>query len=742
MPMTRRSALRPVRAGLVVVAAVWALALPGPAGAAGLPAAAPALPEPLTREAVRELVSRLSDAEVRQLLLAQLDRAATPARTVPSGMTDMTGMVEGMDNRSQRIRAWASELAAGAAGLPAALVEARGRFLEGRGLGHLLLLAVAFVAMLGAGALAERLVRSATAGIRRSLDEVAEEGLTAQAGRLVLRLAVDLLGLLAFTVGALALFLAVYQGHQPSRRLILTYFAAVVLVRLVALSSRILLAPTTPTRRLLPFGDAAARRLHGGVVRLAALYAFGVGTLELLRSLGVPDATVEVLNLLLATAFLALALETIWRIRTDVGRLIRGGGEPGPGRRLAAQAWLALASAYLVLVYLARVLEILGGMGGMSRAPILSVLLLVALPLVDMALCRVLTALMPGRPAVPDAEAPATRTSFEPVLRRAVHIVVTAVGLLLLTDLWGQDLFALAERGFGGRIAGALLGIAVTLLVAYVLWDLARTAIDRRLAAEPGGGDEAASRLRTLLPLFRMILLAGIAVMATLSMLAALGINILPLLAGASVIGLAIGFGSQTLVRDVVSGAFYLMDDAFRLGEYIEVGNAKGTVEKISIRSLQLRHQRGAITVLPYGEIKQLRNQSRDWVIMTLEFRLTYDTDLVKVKRILKRIGEELAADPELGPHLLEPLKSQGVMATEDSALLVRAKFMARPGSAPYLIRREAYTRILKAFAEAGIKFAHRQVTVVLPPGAPAAAAAGAGAAVAIGDAPEASATP
>ncbi len=221
--------------------------------------------------------------------------------------------------------------------------------------------------------------------------------------------------------------------------------------------------------------------------------------------------------------------------------------------------------------------------------------------------------------------------------------------------------------------------------------------------------------------------------MATLSMLAALGVNILPLLAGAGVVGLAIGFGSQTLVRDIVSGAFFLIDDAFRLGEYIEVGSAKGTVEKITIRSLHLRHHRGAITVLPYGEIQQLRNLSRDWTIMTLEFRLTYDTDLLKVKKILKRIGDELAADPELGPEMLQPLKSQGVMATEDSALLVRAKFMARPWSAPYLIRREAYTRILKAFREEGIRFAHRQVTVFAAPGGSPAAG---GAAVGATDAP------
>jgi len=117
---------------------------------------------------------------------------------------------------------------------------------------------------------------------------------------------------------------------------------------------------------------------------------------------------------------------------------------------------------------------------------------------------------------------------------------------------------------------------------------------------------------------------------------------------------------------------------------------------------------------VPYGGIRRLNNQSRDWVIEKLEFRLTYDTDIVKVRKILRRIGQELLQDPEIGPQLLQPLKSQGVMAMEDSAMVVRAKFMAKPES-QFLIRREAYQRIKQAFDEAGIKFAHRQVTVFVP---------------------------
>ena len=132
---------------------------------------------------------------------------------------------------------------------------------------------------------------------------------------------------------------------------------------------------------------------------------------------------------------------------------------------------------------------------------------------------------------------------------------------------------------------------------------------------------------------------------------------------------------------------------------------------------MQVRHHRGALHTLPYGQIERLTNHSRDWTVMKLEFRLTYETDLVLVKKILKRIGEELKQDPELGPHLIMPLKSQGVRATEDSAVVVRAKFVSEPGDWPYLIQREAYNRVLKAFRERGVTFAHQQVTVFAAPG-------------------------
>jgi small-conductance mechanosensitive channel len=257
------------------------------------------------------------------------------------------------------------------------------------------------------------------------------------------------------------------------------------------------------------------------------------------------------------------------------------------------------------------------------------------------------------------------------------------------------------------------------MFLGYMAYEAVKILIDRQIAKEsPAEKDEEAeiggageSRISTLLPIFRNFLLITIVVIAAMVVLAELGVNIAPLFAGAGVVGLAVGFGAQTLIRDIFSGAFYLIDDAFRKGEYIDIGSAKGTVEKISIRSMQLRHHRGALTTIPFGEIQQVENFSRDWAIMKLAFRVTYDTDVEKMRKIIKKFGQRLLEDEYYGPMFLAPLKSQGIMSMEDSAMIARVKFTAKPGK-QFELRKVIYAGLRDLFEENGIRFAHRQVTV------------------------------
>ena len=312
-----------------------------------------------------------------------------------------------------------------------------------------------------------------------------------------------------------------------------------------------------------------------------------------------------------------------------------------------------------------------------------------------------------------------TILTYEDLARRVAGILAFVVGLYALAVIWNPQ----ASWSEDLPIERAL-DVMVILFMGYILFHFFRIWIDSKIAEETDdggaeaelgdeGGEGGQSRLATLLPLFRGAILAVVVVTIGLITLMELGINVSPLFAGAGVVGLAVGFGSQTLVRDIFSGAFFLMDDAFRKGEYIDIGDVKGTVEKISVRSFQLRHHLGALNTIPFGEIKVLTNYSRDWVIMKLPLRVTYDTDVEKVRKLIKKLGQELLTDPVIGENFIQPLKSQGVIEMQDSAMIIRVKFMTKPGD-QWLVRKKVYQDIRELFAREGIRFAHREVTVRL----------------------------
>jgi len=724
--------VRQLLGGVVALALAWLTAAgamaaePGvPGSEAGAGSEAVRLPEPLSPETIRDLVARLSDDQVRALLLAQLDRAAGESPAAPGHTLGMVGELE--DGVGEVRALWQRRIAA----LPAlrgVVPFLLGHLAEGKSAAQLLLTVAAMAVIFGAGIVAELVFRRLSAGMRSRIPDHRVESFTARLGYLLQRFAWQVFDLLVFGLAIVATFFALYHGHEATRLTVMTYLLAIMLLRLVADGSRFLLAPHAHDLRLIPFDDHDALRLHRWMVAVAAIGAFGFLTGDLLQLLDLDRTTLDVFDTMVGVAFVATLIAMIWQARRPVAGLIRGepaSHDPIAGRLLQflAQTWHLLAIAYVLVIY--ATYQVRGAFGQETAVSIgiLSLLLVAALPLADAALCRIGTEYFAARRAA-EGDGGAERMGYEAAVERALHVGLWLVGFVIFARLWGIDIYTVTQEGIGDTAAGALFNIVVTLLFAYVGWEIVKAMIDRRIEMEgPApvhgetggeGGGQGASRLRTLLPLARKAIFATLVVMVVMIILSSLGVDIGPLLAGAGVVGIAIGFGAQTLVRDIVSGVFFLLDDAFRVGEYIDLGDVKGTVEKISIRSMQLRHHRGALNTVPFGEIRYLTNFSRDWAIMKLEFRVTYDTDVALVKKIFKQINTELMANPEIAPNLIAPLKSQGVMSMEDSAMIVRAKFTAKPGE-QFVIRREVYGRVQKAFEEAGIKFAHRQVTVHVP---------------------------
>jgi len=305
-----------------------------------------------------------------------------------------------------------------------------------------------------------------------------------------------------------------------------------------------------------------------------------------------------------------------------------------------------------------------------------------------------------------------------------MQAAVVLISAAILARVWRIDMTAMSAMDTPMmRIARGLLEALVILVIADLLWQVVRVMIDRRLADAASPIDDLddderrrRARLHTLLPVLRNFAFFIVLVMASLSALAAMGLQIGPLLAGAGVVGIAVGFGAQTLVRDIISGIFFLFDDAFRVGEYIESGGIRGTVESFSLRSVKLRHLNGQLHTVPFGDLKAITNYSRDWVVEILQLIVTYDTDLDLFEDVVAAVSAELLADPAIGPEMIEPLRSLGVQAMVDMGIQIGLMFKTRPGR-QFAVRSAVFSRIKLAFAARGIRIASTLALALQPAG-------------------------
>lgn len=645
---------------------------------------------------------------------------AAPATPEPPGH-ETVGVLSGASDIPGRV----AEIHAAAADVPSWILTAGSWLAQAQHQQLIAAAALLVAAMLAGGLALEVLARGLLrrAGMREGSVRKPEDR-AGPLARLFMRLSVDLFTIVAFAAGAAGALLLVSDRDEVAVQWLLAALAGVVVLRLVAAAGRVLFSPQDAGIRLLPLDDDAALLLYRQLIILAALLV----VFRLVHEL----ANVEepgLLGLLALTMIwlFAVALSwALWRCRGLIARYFGscssdlGAADAGAG---IATRLPAIAIGYVIVAALAASTLKLATGRTVATPFLASFVVLLFIPLADWVVrlgARSLVGRLSHRP--PTGESPPQalvdgRRAYERVLVRNARVLLAVGAVLMMAMVWSVDVGTVAERGLGARIAGSLFDIIVTLTLASALWGLVRTALRQGVvqaeaeAGGEGGSAGAASRLQTLLPLFGKALLAAITVIAALLVLSSLGVNIAPLIAGAGVVGIALGFGAQTLVRDMLSGVFLLLEDAFRVGEYVDVGSAKGTVENISLRYLRLRHHLGQINTIPFGEIRTLTNFSRDWAIMKLELRVPYAADLEKVRKIVKSVGQELLTHPEFGRSFLQPLKSRGVHRMDDSAFIIRVKFMAKPGE-QFVLRREVFRRIQQAFAAEGIEFAPRRVIV------------------------------
>jgi len=653
---------------------------------------------------VQELLKILDDPATR-VWIDQQRRAATGASVAAPQAEAMNS--EMLAGRIEAMRTRLAAITAAVPGFPEELRRAVGLLsqeLQSRSVFDVVLLVLGF---LGLGAGAEWIFgRVAAPATERFVSRPAST--TSERVRMIgWRLAFGLVHVAIFALGSIGAFL-ILDWPYLLRRIVLAYLFAALLLRFALVVSRILLSPRAVGRhapdafRIIPMTDGAAWYWHCRIVLFVAWFTFGWATVELAKTLGLSPESRNLVAYVLGLGLLAVALESVWR-RPDPSEAAKTA--PGNRPHHVVGAWLM--SLYFVLLWGLWV-------AGLMRLFWLFVVIAV-LPQAVRITKRSARHLLRPLEAADAAESHALAAVY---VDRGIRAVLIVGAALFLGWIWQVDLGAMTSRDTAvTRLVRGVLNGIVILLVADLLWQVVKTQIDRKLlhlTVEAAPGTEEAlsqARVRTLLPMFRMAAFIILFAVAVLMVLSSLGVEIGPLIAGAGIFGVAIGFGSQTLVRDVISGIFYLLDDAFRVGEYIQSGSYKGTVEKLGFRSVKLRHHRGPIFTIPYGQLGAVENMSRDWVIDKMTLNVTYDTDLDKAKKVIKQVGKDLAADPEVAPNLIEPLKMQGVEQFGEFAVQIRMKMMARPGE-QFVIRRKAYGLLKKAFDENGIKFAFPTVQV------------------------------
>jgi len=655
-----------------------------------------------TPEKIQELMTLLADPNVRDWLEQESKAQAIQAR---ESDTEGNSVSHEFDSHVAAIREHIVALGAALPDLPNQIETAHSLVSEDLGshgrVKGLLLLAV----FIGLGFGVEWLFRKATRTIRRRLDEHPLETVNDRLWFVATRFTFAVGVVAAFALGSVGAFLA-FDWPPLLREMVFGYLMVFLVIRVALVVGHLLLAPHHERFRIIPTDTLAARFWCRRIAAFVGLFAFGWVEFGILTTLGLSLAGRQLIAYVLGLGLLAIALEAVWR--RPVALIDTAEAPPHARYHLGHGAQNALLSIGVVLLWVLWVLH--------AMASFWLVLVVIILPLAIRVSRRAVQHLLrqPGSPQVAEGPPSVIAVCLERGIRALLFIGAAAV----LAWSWGIDLAHLHEQNtWFGRLADGVLSAVIVLLVADVLWHAMKAVIDRRLAeaADPGqpNSDEARkrARMRTLLPIFRNILFVVVTAVAALMALSAMGVQIGPLVAGAGVVGIAVGFGAQTFARDVIAGMFYLLDDAFRVGEYIQSGNYKGTVEGFSIRSVRLRHHRGPVYTVPFSLLGAVQNQSRDWVIDKIAIGITYDSDLEKARKLIKQIGLDLQKDPEFAPLILEPLKMQGVDNLGDFAVQIRAKMMTLPGE-QFVIRRKAYALIKKAFDENGIKFAFPTVQV------------------------------
>jgi moderate conductance mechanosensitive channel len=527
------------------------------------------------------------------------------------------------------------------------------------------------------------------------------------------RLFLDLLPVAAFLAVGTLLPATIVAAPTTTRLVIFAVVNAYALSRATVVTARMLVAPFDGQHRLLHVGDAGARYIDAWILRITIVAVFGSTLAEAALLLGLSPPAYQALVKLVALVVQLFLATIVLQCRRGVAARIRA-PEGTPGSLAALRSWFAgiwhyVAVFYLVAFWAVWAIGAAGGLAGLVHFFVLPALVLIAGRLVSII---VLGTLDRAFHRTGDAAARPSRLErrlrrYHPLLRRVLSAVIVAATGLALAQAWGLDAFAPFRSGrIGERLLGAAITIAIAAAAAAIVWEAVDAAVERhlsRLDREARG--ERSARLKSLLPMLRTCLFAALLTILALTALSEIGVDIAPLLAGAGIIGIALGFGSQKLVQDVVTGVFLLFENAIRVGDAITVSGLSGTVERLSIRNIWLRAGDGALNIIPFSAVTTISNTSRGLGNAAVSLTVAYNEDIDRVTAMLKRIAAELRRDPHFAPLIHRDLELSGIDQVSASGVTIIGHIECTD-EGRWPIQREFNRRLLKHAKADGIELA------------------------------------
>ncbi|GAN54008.1 mechanosensitive ion channel family protein [Tanticharoenia sakaeratensis] len=474
--------------------------------------------------------------------------------------------------------------------------------------------------------------------------------------------------------------------------------------------ARAVLAPKRPWLRLVIIHDAVSVFLFDWIRALAMVTSIGAAVVVMLSDCGLPDPVVIALLKMLALLVHGMIALMILSSRTHVMAFCRRLAHRRYASGIAiavGRIWWIAALALDFGLWLVWAAEVRNGYAEIWLLFVRSIAALVIVRIISVALFG---GLERGFRAVPafvglSEETRGRVARYYPALRQILRIAVALMIVLGLAIAWGVPFAALfGAHGLGSRVLGSLLTILIAMAIGAIVWEIANIGVERHIASLESFEDGKArvARVRTLLPMLRTILLVVLVAIIGLTALSEIGVNIGPLLAGASIFGVALGFGSQKLVQDFINGIFLLLENALTVGDAVTLNGTYGIVEHLSLRTVHVRANDGSMNIFPFSSLGQITNYNRDFARAIIVAEVAYDTDTDDVVKALIDVTADMRADPDFKDLIIADFILWGVDAFNDSSVTVRGT-LPTTTQGRWPVQRQFNRRMKKMFEARGI---------------------------------------